>query len=168
MRGLLVALAGAAVGVSGMLAACSMDFEQFNPVDASAEVSAADATTDSQGAHESGPLPGNEAASADADGGEAASDALASADSQGPADATSEDAACRAPPGCFAAAQTCGAACSRTLQQCMVNCIPTQCSRCTSQQQTCIGQCATTCINCTQDGGCLSSNDCLDAARSGQ
>jgi hypothetical protein len=162
-QGLLVALAGAGVGVGALLGACSIDFDQFNPTGTNADASASDATT----VHEGGPQPDNQAANVDAGGGEAASDTAAPDDVRGAADATNEGAICTPPPSCLSRAQTCGATCARQLQQCLNTC-GNPCSRCTTQEQACAGQCASTCIGCTQDAGCPASGDCLDAARSGQ
>jgi hypothetical protein len=117
--------------------------------------------------HESGPEAGDEAASPDAGGGEAASDAAAPDDVRDAADATNEGGACTPSPNCLGRAQMCGAACARTLQQCLNGCVG-NCNRCNTQEQSCTGQCASTCFGCTQEAGCAANGDCLDAARSGQ
>jgi len=165
--GLLVALASAGAGVGALLAACSLDFDRFNPNDASVDEAGSDAAMAPETVHESGPQPGDEAASPDAGGGEAASDAAAPDDVRDAADATNEGGACTPSPSCLSRAQSCGATCARTLQQCLNGCF-NNCNRCNTQEQSCAGQCASTCFGCAQEAGCPANSDCLDAARSGQ
>jgi hypothetical protein len=172
-RGLVFALSGAAFGVGAVLAtACSMDFDRFDPIDAS-ELGAAPAVD---------AMPGFEF-----DTGGSAPDIRVAADTQGPfrpdtggfdavvdagpdaRDASPDQATCSAPPGCFDQAQSCGAMCTQQQQRCLNQCggghsCTVQCSM---QEQSCVGQCASTCIGCAQDAGCPANNACFDAARAG-
>jgi hypothetical protein len=135
------------------LVACALNFDVYNPVDASLEGSTADAWSE-----------GGPSLDAPADGArmDATVDAAltdASLDRDG-------GSSCTAPGACFQEASTCGAMCGQVYQRCVRPCdaSPACTAPCTSAQQSCLGKCATTCIGCTQEAGCVASNSCLDAA----
>jgi hypothetical protein len=150
---------GAATLMAGA-SACALDFDRFEPGDASATPSpddAADASTDStQG----------DAASADV-AIEPIEDAAAPGsglDARALTDGEREDAPCTPSPSCITTAQTCAATCTRDEQQCSMRCVigggcRTTCMR---TETTCMTQCQNTCSSCTQSAGCRAAAACAD------
>jgi hypothetical protein len=140
---ILAVVLGGAFAASGALAACTMDFGQFEPVDAS--------TPDGKPADAAG----NDARPAN----------------DGPADAGGDSAAPDAPgctpsDTCLSQAKSCGDNCSQALDQCLGNCGSGGCRQnCHNQAQSCSGTCAAMCLTCTQMAGCPDNPDCLDASQ---
>jgi hypothetical protein len=138
-RGFLVLSALVPLAAAAALAACGLDFDRYDPT-----AGGADASSDARADVVDAPT--------GVDAGADASDAHACTPSQ----------------ACIAQAGTCGAACGQTYQQCVANCGGQGCKQgCLTQEQSCLGQCASTCIGCTQTAGCADSRDCLDASRPG-
>jgi hypothetical protein len=132
------------------LVACTLDFNRYDPADASPTEDAtgstdADATTPTQPTGDGSLGTEKDAAadvSADADGGP-----------------------CAALPGCLQQATSCGSACGQDYQQCLQGCDAQSCAdTCRSTEQSCLGKCLSTCIACTVDGGCPASSECLGAS----
>jgi hypothetical protein len=160
--GALVAFALAAVGAG--VGACALDFDRFEPVDASAppradvsnEPSPGDASAD---VTVTGPEDA-EMADGGADGGDAGT-----ADVDALADGSQEAGPCTPSPSCLTSARTCGTGCAQQEQQCAMRCGGGACrSSCTRTENTCISQCESTCSSCTRSAGCSAAADCADAA----
>lgn len=78
----------------------------------------------------------------------------------------SVDAPCAVPSqACLTQATSCAMTCSQQYQHCVSGCHNMGCmNMCTSQEQSCGGQCITKCLTCTQQGGCPpASSACLTA-----
>jgi hypothetical protein len=163
LRRALVALAVA--GLAAGAGACALDFDRFEPGDASAPPRA-DVSNE--------PIPGD--ASTDvtitgledaetADGGADEADA-ASTDVDALADGSQEAGPCTPSPSCLTSARTCGTSCTQQEQQCAMRCVGGGGCRstCTRTENTCISQCESTCSSCTRSAGCSATADCADAA----
>ena len=160
-RLLLVAIGVATVAMGA--AACALDFDRFEPGD-SGGLEPVDATSQpradasSEGGQDDGSMDAMAAA-------EDAEITDAGADANSPADAA-PDGPCTPSSSCIMSAQTCGAECARTQQQCRAMCSSGSCrSNCTRTESTCITQCGDTCSSCTRSAGCSAAADCADAAR---
>ncbi len=147
----LVALA--IVVLAWELAACTLDFERFEPTDASAGPSQPDVSTH--------PMDATEPATP-------ASDAQPADDATdippGP-DADTTEASCPPPSSCLGTAQTCAAGCAQQEKQCSSRCFAGSCrSNCTRTESSCQAKCTTACTTCVADSGCGAMSDCLDAS----
>jgi hypothetical protein len=166
-RRYFVLLGAATLVASG--AACALDFDRFEPDDASAspsgDVSSARGPTDASAMEDVAISP-----TIDAEPSEDAEATDGGADARALTDGAWDDAApCSPPPSCIMSAQTCGAGCVRTEQQCAGKCGlvgGSGCrSTCTRTETTCVTQCEDTCSSCSQSAGCSATAGCADAAR---
>ncbi len=165
-RRYIVAL-GAATLVAGA-AACALDFDRFDPGDASAapgaDVSSGRGPADASAVEDvTVSATGDAEPSGDAEAADGGADAPA-------LDAGAGDAApCTPSPSCIMSAQTCGAGCVKAQQQCTSTCGfggGSGCrSTCTKTETTCFTQCQDTCSSCAQSAGCSATADCADASR---
>jgi hypothetical protein len=140
--------------VFSTLAACTLDFDRYDPSDAAApQEGGAEASADAS--------MNPEAASPNPDAGPP--DAIADA---GTTDAGKDSGACTPPPGCIAQTTTCGASCGQDFDGCTQACDAQACiTACRTPEQGCLGKCISTCLACTLEGGCMSSSACLNAAQ---
>jgi len=131
------------------LIACALDFDRFDPIDASSDTSTAQLPT---------PEAGSDASRPDAP-------QMPPADRADTGMPVPRDASCTPPANCFTQAQSCGTQCSDQRKQCLSNCGGRNCMRnCDTGEQNCLSQCANQCASCTLVSGCPARNGCLDAA----
>lgn len=160
-----------ALAASGLVAGsmgCALDFDRFEPVDASAP-SGADRSIEPP-ASDAGATPAVDAGANDdaTDDEPAAEDAGPSdarpSDARAPADGGLDAAPCMPSPSCLMSARTCGMTCMMQDQQCVMRCTGGACrSNCTRTEDTCIMQCQDTCSTCTRSAGCSATAACTDA-----
>jgi hypothetical protein len=153
----LAALAAAALALE--FAACTLDFDRFEPVDANAGPSPPDASVDADG--ESAEASPNEATapSSNAEEAEGATDAMPAPD------APAQETSCASPPSCLDTVQTCGAVCVQQEKQCSSRCQNGICrSNCMRTESSCLATCTSTCMTCVRDSGCGAMSDCADAS----
>jgi hypothetical protein len=131
-----------AEGALGAVAACTFDFDHFNP---------------------NGSTSGDSSMQGDSQQGDGGGDGAGDA----PADAGGEFV-CVPPANCLSQATTCGAGCTSAYQQCLQGCMNLGCRmNCKSTEQSCSGSCQSTCYDCTNAAGCGSFPDCVTATRAG-
>jgi hypothetical protein len=163
-------LAAAAVLAQTTLIACGLDFDRFDPTDASSETSTSQMPRPGAGPDVT-QMPGDDAGATSP----SVDVAMAMDVAQPPMDVVPDwgmpvprDASCTPPANCFTQAQSCGTQCSDQHKQCLSNCGGGNCMRrCDTSEQSCRSQCATQCLVCTSTNGCSDRNDCLGAAGGG-
>jgi hypothetical protein len=145
------ALTAATVLAQICLVACALDFDRFDPIDASSDTSTAQMPAPGAGPDASRP----DATQMSPDRGDAGTP-------------VPRDASCTPPANCFTQAQSCGTQCSDQHKQCLSNCGGGNCMRhCDTSEQNCLSQCETQCAFCTLPSGCSARNNCLDAVGGG-
>jgi hypothetical protein len=150
---------GAATLVAGG-SACALDFDRFEPDDASTPPTAADVSTESTQADASADV---EIAPIEEDA-DAAVAPDSGVDARALADGPRDDAPCMPSPSCIMTAQMCSATCTRNEQQCSMRCLGGGGCRttCMRTETTCMTQCEDTCSSCTQSAGCSAASACGD------
>ncbi len=161
MRALLgLCAAGLAAGAT----ACALDFDQFEPVDASAPSRPADGSTEPPATDAETSILDAETTDGPVDAGVDAS--AARTDAGQPADAGIDGPPCTPSPSCLMTARTCGTTCAMQNQQCTMRCTGPSCrSSCNRTESTCFTQCQNTCSTCTGSAGCSATSACADASR---
>ena len=159
-------LALGAAGLSAGATACALDFDQFEPVDASATPGRADASTEPPGT-DAETVSTTDAETTDGPDDAGVQTDAARADAGLPADGGLEAASCTPSPSCLMMARTCGMTCAMQDQQCTMRCTggPSCRSSCNRTENTCITQCEDTCSTCTRSDGCSATSACADASR---
>lgn len=126
-------LCGSAVALAS--AACSLDFDKYEPAESTDASAAMDAIGD-------GGPPGS--------------------DGSGPVDSGAAGACGQT---CLSQASQCGSGCESTLATCLTNCQGGFCTRmCQTTEQGCVQRCTRTCDTCMGSAGCSGTNDCAVAA----
>jgi hypothetical protein len=131
------ALVAATLASGGSGFACSLDFGRYEPLDGGA-----DAASDSRQ-------------------GSSGSDTGIVFDAP-----ANESSGCTPRASCLNQATSCAATCSQQYHQCASRCQGDMgCIQdCMSTEQSCGGQCATMCMDCTQSSGCPAMSQCLAAS----
>jgi hypothetical protein len=161
LRSRLVALAAAGLVVA--MAACALDFNQFEPAQSQHDASAPPGG-------DAGNEPGPDEASADVSTAPPEDDAAVAdggVDARSVADGSPQGSSCTPSSACLTSAHNCGMGCTQTEQQCSSRCFGGAGScrmKCTMTETMCITGCETTCSSCVQDAGCSATPRCADAA----
>jgi hypothetical protein len=145
--------------------ACALDFDQFEPVDASTPPPHADGSVEPPATDAEMSVPDAETTDGPDDAG--VQPDAARNDAGRPADGGLDAAACTPSPSCLMMAKTCATMCMMQDQQCTMRCAGSSCrSNCTRTENTCIAQCEDTCSTCTRSAGCSAMSACADASTS--
>jgi hypothetical protein len=129
-------------------AGCALDFDRYDPTDASAAaVTGADGATTDAAMPPSGDAGAHDATIDDA-----------TADAAEAASADQGTGPCMASPDCLTQAGSCGVACGQVNSTCLQGCDAQTCSDgCRQGEQSCLGKCISSCLACQTDAGCTNS-----------